>query len=231
MLLLDGDLGIAIPVLLRGRIGRPGNGLVIRVLYGVALLGQLIAVERDVVGVRHGQVLTVDLIARVGGEGGGVGLAVPRFVGIGPCDVGRGVLVHLIPAEVDLFVVLLGGVGDRLAVAVVHGDALTLVGDGDGSAAAVFGQDRRFLIIRVQRVGGIGGDLVAARDGGAVLIHRAVHRQDIVLVLRSYGDGAAVKVDLAGFGDVQIDTGGVGADSAACIGAAVLVSEGGMLKQ
>ena len=231
MLLLDGDLGIAIPVLLRGRIGRPGNGLVIRVLYGVALLGQLIAVERDVVGVRHGQVLTVDLIARVGGEGGGVGLAVPRFVGVVPGDIGRSVLVHLIPAEIDLFIVLSGGVGDRLTVAVVHGDALTLVRDGDGSAAAVFGQDRRFLIVRVQRVGGAGGDLIPAGDGGAVLIHRAVQDKGIGRAIGRDGHRAASQVDLAGFGDVQIDTGGVGVDFAAGVGAAGLIAQRRLFEQ
>ena len=225
VLLLHGDFAIV------GGIGRPTDGTVTGVSRCVALLLQRVAASHGVARVGNGQVLTVDLIAHIGFKGRGEGVAVPRLVGVRPCHVGRCLLRHLIPAEINLLVLLLGGVGDGFAVAVVHGHALAHMGDDDAGLAAVLREDGAGRIIRDQLIRRCGGDLIPAGDLRSGIVHRAVHRQNIVLVLRSYGDGAASQVDLAGFGDVQIDTGGVGVDFAAGVGAVCLVSEGGLLKQ
>ena len=231
MLLLDGDLGLVLAVRFCGLIGRPADVFVIRVLYGVALLDHRIVADLN--GVRHGQLFAVDFKASVGTECGGEGVSIPRLVTVRPGCAGRGVFVHLIPAKINLLVSLLGGVGDGFAVAVVHGHALARIGDDDAGLAAVLREDGAGRIIRDQLILCCGRDLIPAGDLRSGLVHRTAQRQDIIRVLGGDGDSAGfiTQVHLAGFGDVQIDTGSVGVDFAAVILAALLVSEGGLLKQ
>ena len=165
-------------------------------------------------------------------------MTVPCKVIRRPSDSAIHVVGHGVAAEIEAVTIVLCLVGDSLAVQLAvcaagigNGNGRARLGDRQLGSAAVLCEDGRLFIIRVQRIRAGGGDLIPAGDLRSGIVHRAVHRQNIVLVLRSYGDGAASQVDLAGFGDVQIDTGSVGVDGAAVILAALLVSEGGLLKQ
>ena len=157
----------------------------------------------------------------------------PGVISIGPCDIGADIFVHPVVAQVDLFIGFLCRIGNGLVdrCAVLHGDGVVLVRQRNAGSTALHCRNGGCCIICIQRIRAGGGDLIPAGDGGAVLIHRAVQDKGIGRVLGRDGHRAAVKVDLTGFGDVQIDTGGVGVDGAAVVLAALLVSEGGLLKQ
>ena len=229
MLLLDGHLGGSIAAFFLGGIHRPAVAPVVF----CPGLGQNIVADDLSFLVRDGQLFAVQLPAGVSGRGGGEGLAMPSVVSIGPCDIGADIFVHPVVAQVDLVIGFLCRIGNGLVdwCAVLHGDGVLLVRQRNAGTAALRCRNGGCRIIRIQRIRAGGGDLVPAGDLRSGIVHRAVQDKGIGRVLGRDGHRAAVKVDLAGFGDVQIDTGGVGVDGAVGVGAARLVSEGGLLKQ
>ena len=142
-------------------------------------------------------------------------------------------VIHHIFAKVDDLAIVFCGVGDHFVAGVRDrkgipltdcfnaGGAVVCLGDGAGRVVGIEG----IFLVRLDR--NAAGDL---RSG---LVHRAAQRQDIIRVLGRDGDraGFITQVDLAGLGDVQIDTGSVGVDGAADVGAVRLISEGGLFKQ
>ena len=172
-----------------------------------------------------------------------VGLLVGQtVVGVGIIDLRHGIGVDLISnpilTEIDdlagLFRRVFHGFGGMTVFGGVgHRERLSGLCGGHAGSAVVVRQNGAGRVVGIEGIFLVRFDRNAAGDLRSGLVHRAAQRQDIIRVLGCDGDSAGfiTQVDLAGFGDVQIDTGNVGVDGAAGVGAARLVSESGLFKQ